>query len=87
MAPRHAGESQRYWKANIRLIAVLLSIWAGISFGCGILGIEWLNQFSIGQMPLGFWIAQQGSIFVFVALVVVYAWAMDRIDKKYGVNE
>jgi len=69
-----------YWKANRRLIIILLSIWAFVSLGCGILFVEWLNQFSIGNLPLGFWFAQQGSIYVFVLLVFVYAFYMDKLD-------
>ena len=80
-------KAHRYWKANLRIIAVLLGIWAFVSLGCGILFVEFFNQFKIGHLPLGFWIAQQGSIFVFVILVVVYALVMDRLDHIYGVEE
>ena len=83
-----AGGAQRaYWRANLRLIAVLLSIWALVSFVFGILLVEQLNTFTIGKLPLGFWFAQQGSIYVFVLLVFVYAWRMDRLDRKHGVDE
>jgi len=75
--------SEKYWQANNRLILTLLAIWAFVSFGCGILFVDWLNQFSIGNLPLGFWFAQQGSIYVFVLLIVIYAVLMDRLDKKY----
>ena len=78
---------RRYWQANRRLILVLLTIWAIVSFGCSILFVEQLNQFKIGYLPLGFWFAQQGSIFVFVVLIFVYALVMDRLDRKYGVEE
>jgi putative solute:sodium symporter small subunit len=76
-----------YWRANVRLIVLLLTIWAVVSFGCGILFVESLNRFSVGNLPLGFWFAQQGSIYVFVILIFVYAWRMDRLDRKYGVAE
>ena len=76
-----------YWKANMRLIGALLSVWAFVSYGCSIFFIEYLNQFYIGKLPLGFWFAQQGSIYVFVVLIFIYAWSMDVIDKKYGVEE
>jgi len=76
-------KSADYWKANNRLILALLFVWAFVSFGCGILFVEWLNQYSIGNLPLGFWFAQQGSIYVFVLLIVIYAVSMDRLDKKY----
>lgn len=76
-----------YWRANVRLIVTLLSIWALVSFVFSILLIEWLNTLRIGHLPLGFWFAQQGSIYVFVVLIFVYAWRMDRLDRKYGVRE
>ena len=80
-------DAQGYWRENLRLIYILLTIWAAVSFGCSILFIEQLNKVSIGQLPLGFWFAQQGSIYVFVVLIFVYAWRMDKLDKKYGVTE
>ena len=76
-----------YWRANLRLIGALLVIWAVVSYGCSILFVEPLNQFQIGQLPLGFWFAQQGSIYTFVILILVYAWRMQRLDTKYGVDE
>ena len=80
----HDERVRAYWRANRLLIAVLLVIWAAVSYGCSILFVEQLNAFTIGQLPLGFWFAQQGSIYVFVALILIYAFAMDRIDKRYG---
>ena len=83
-----AGDVQRsYWRANLRLIAVLLSIWALVSYVFGILLVEQLNQFKIGKLPLGFWFAQQGSMYVFVALIFIYAWRMGKIDEKFDVHE
>ena len=79
-------DSKAYWRANITLILSLLAVWAIVSYGCSILLVDWLNQFSLGNLPLGFWFAQQGSIYVFVVLIFIYALAMDRIDKKYGVG-
>ena len=76
-----------YWRANLKLIATLLTIWGVVSYGCGILLVEQLNRFHIGQLPLGFWFAQQGSIYVFVLLTFIYAWRMDRLDKRFGVSE
>ncbi|MEX0703623.1 MAG: DUF4212 domain-containing protein [Planctomycetales bacterium] len=76
-----------YWRANRNLIAVLLVIWGSVSLGCGVLFVEPLNAYRIGKLPLGFWIGQQGSIFLFVVLIFVYAFAMDRLDRKYGVKE
>ncbi len=82
-----APDPKRYWRANIKVIAVLLLIWATVSYGCSILFIEQLNQFKIGKLPLGFWFSQQGSIYVFVILIFVYAFIMDRLDRRYGVKE
>lgn len=83
---RNAGR-RAYWRANIRLIVILLAIWAFVSLGCGVLLVEPLNKFRFGKLPLGFWFAQQGSIYVFVVLIFVYAWRMDRLDRKHGVAE
>jgi len=76
-----------YWRQNLRLMAVLLTIWALVSFGAGIIFVEPLNNIVIGGFPLGFWFAQQGSIITFVLLIAIYVWRMDRLDKKYGIEE
>ena len=76
-----------YWKANIRLLLVLLSIWFMIWFGFGIILSDFLDQFSIGGFKLGFWFAQQGSIYGFVILIFVYVSAMNRIEKKLKDNK
>ncbi len=76
-----------YWRANLRLVGVLLGIWFITSFGFGILLVDWLNRFDFFGFPLGFWWAQQGSIYVFIALIFVYAAAMRRLDRKYDVDE
>jgi putative solute:sodium symporter small subunit len=76
-----------YWKSNIRLVSILLIIWFIVSFGLGILLVEPLNQFHLGGYPLGFWFAQQGSIYVFMVLIFVYAAQMNRLDKKFDVDE
>ncbi len=75
-----------YWKANIRLLLVLLSIWFMIWFGFGIILSDFLDQFSIGGFKLGFWFAQQGSIYGFVILIFVYVFAMNHIEKKLNNN-
>ena len=76
-----------YWKTNIRLVTVLLVIWAFVSFGCGILFRPLLSNVMIGGTDLGFWFAQQGSILFFLILIFVYAFIMNAIDRRYGVEE
>ena len=76
-------ERQAYWKANKALIRNLLIVWAIVSIGCSILFVVPLNNLQLGGVPLGFWMAQQGSIFVFVALIFIYAIQMDKLDRKY----
>ncbi len=76
--------AEEYWKKNIKYLIILLSIWFTVSFGFGIILIEELNQFKIGGFKLGFWFAQQGSIYVFVALILVYILLMNRLDKKFN---
>ena len=71
-----------YWKKNIRYITILLSIWFIVSFCCGILFVEQLNTIQIGGFKLGFWFAQQGSIFGFVAIIFTYIYLMNRLDNK-----
>ena len=75
----------RYWRANLRIMAALLGVWAGVSFGCGILLADWLNQFRLPftGFPLGFWFAQQGSIIVFVLCILTYCLVMNRLDRAY----
>ena len=84
MSPETA---QAYWKENISTILKLLVVWFIVSFGCGILFINELNAISISGVKLGFWFAQQGSIYVFVVLIFVYVKVMTDIDTKYGVQE
>lgn len=78
---------EAYWRANIRLMALLLAVWFTVSFGFGILLVEPLNAIPLFGFKLGFWWAQQGSIFVFVILIFVYAYCMHRLDQKYGVED
>ena len=78
---------QEYWKKNKILIAVLLTIWAIVSFGFSILGANALYEIKIGSVPMSFWWAQQGSMFVFVILIFAYALIMDKLDRKHGVGE
>ena len=81
------GRAAAYWRANVRLMLGLLAIWFAVSFGAGILFVDWLNRFMIGGYPLGFWFAQQGSIYVFILLILVYAWRMDRIDRAFETDD
>lgn len=80
-------QQKKYWITNLRYLGILLSIWFLVSYGCGIILADYLNGFKIGGFPLGFWFAQQGSIYVFVVLIFVYVWLMNRLDKKYDVDE
>ncbi|MAJ62235.1 MAG: hypothetical protein CBC48_21210 [bacterium TMED88] len=84
-----AQKNRAYWRANLRLLASLLIVWFGVSFGCGILWVDRLNEIRIPGtgFPLGFWFAQQGSIWVFVALIFVYVWRMNHLDRQFGVSE
>ncbi|MDP6940303.1 MAG: DUF4212 domain-containing protein [Planctomycetota bacterium] len=78
-----------YWRANLRLVGVLLAVWAFVSFGCGILLADWLDQWMLPgtTYPLGFWCAQQGSIYVFVVLIAVYVFAMNRLDRRFNQDK
>ncbi|WP_340066528.1 DUF4212 domain-containing protein [Ascidiimonas aurantiaca] len=78
---------KKYWKENLRYLTVLLIIWFVVSYGFGILLVEPLNTIKIGGFKLGFWFAQQGSIYVFVILIFVYVRLMNKLDKKYNVHE
>ena len=77
------SKNDSYWNENIRILLSLLSIWFLVSFGFGILLSDWLDQFQIGGFKLGFWFAQQGSIYVFIILIFIYIHLMDKLDKKY----
>ncbi len=76
-----------YWKINLRYLFILLGIWFLVSFGAGILFVDWLDQFRFFGFKLGFWFAQQGSIYVFVILIFVYVWLMNRLDKSFDLHE
>ena len=75
-----------YWRATIRLTLGLLLMWFLVSYGAGILFREFLDQFSIGGAPLGFWFAQQGAIYTFLVLIVIYCIGMTKLEKKYGIE-
>ncbi len=78
---------KKYWKKNLKYLAILLTIWFIVSYGFGILLAEHLNTIRMGGFKLGFWFAQQGSIYVFVILIFVYVRLMNKLDKKYNVHE
>ena len=73
-----------YWKTNLKYLFILLTLWFTVSFGFGILLVDLLNQIQIGCFKLGFWFAQQGSIYIFVVLIFVYVFLMNRLDDKTG---
>jgi len=83
------SKAHAYWRANLRLLLSLLVVWFACSFGLGVLLVDVLNQVRIPGtgFPLGFWFAQQGSIYVFVLLIFVYVWGMNRLDHRYGMDE
>ncbi|HBK71862.1 MAG TPA: DUF4212 domain-containing protein [Flavobacteriaceae bacterium] len=80
-------KQKKYWKVNLRYLAILLSIWFIVSYVFGILLVDQLNTIRIGGFKLGFWFAQQGAIYVFVILIFVYIRLMNKLDKKYGFDE
>jgi putative solute:sodium symporter small subunit len=81
------NKSKRYWRKNLRYLAILLSIWFLVSFVFGILFVDQLNTVRLGGFKLGFWFAQQGSIYVFVILIFIYIKLMNKLDKEFGFNE
>lgn len=81
------ADKKSYWQHNIKYLIGLLIIWFVVSFGAGILFAEELNSIRIGGFKLGFWFAQQGSIYVFIILIFVYVWLMNRLDKRFDVDE
>ncbi len=82
-----AARAREYWRANIKLMSILLVIWFTVSFGFGILLVDPLNQIPFFGFKTGFWWAQQGSIYVFIILIFVYARRMKRLDREYGVGD
>ncbi len=79
-------KAKAYWKENVKYLSILLIIWFVVSYGAGILFKDVLNEIRIGGFRLGFWFAQQGSIYVFVILIFVYVRLMNKLDKKYGYD-
>lgn len=87
MASSNNSQAKAYWQANLTLLISLLVVWFVVSFGFGILFVDALNQIHLGGFKLGFWFAQQGSIFTFVILIFVYAAKMNTLDRKFDVHE
>jgi|TARA_A200000113_G_scaffold71107_1_gene62149 putative solute:sodium symporter small subunit len=80
---KNNSSDNEYWRSNLKFVSILLAIWFTVSFGFGILLVENLNQFQIGGFPLGFWFSQQGSIYIFVILIFIYIYLMNKLDKKF----
>ena len=78
---------REYWRRNLKYVGMLLAVWFTVSFGFSILFVDQLDQFRFAGFKLGFWFAQQGSIYIFVALIFVYVRLMNRLDKDFGVEE
>ncbi len=76
-----------YWRTNLRYLCCLLLVWFAVSYGCAILFVDVLDRVRLGGFKLGFWFAQQGSLYVFVVLIVVYVKLMNRLDRRYGYDE
>jgi len=87
MADSNQEKRKAYWRANIRLMVILLSVWFVISYLCGIVFVEELNTIRLGGYKLGFWFAQQGSMYGFVAIIFIYARRMAVLDRKYDLHE
>lgn len=87
MSFESADTAKKYWDENIKLVSILLAIWAIVSFGCGILFVDALNTIQFMGFKLGFWFAQQGAIYMFLILIFVYVKKANALDKKYGVDE
>ena len=80
-------DRKEYWQANLSLLAKLLFVWFLVSFGFSIVLVDWLDQFSFFGFKLGFWFAQQGAIFVFISLIFVYSWRMNKIDRDFNAED
>ncbi len=78
---------KKYWRTNLKYLGILLLIWFFVSYVMGIILVDQLNTIKIGGFKLGFWFAQQGSIYFFVLIILIYIRLMNKLDKKYGVNE
>lgn len=87
MKNNNTDRAEEYWRANVRILLCLLSIWFLVSYGFGILLVDWLDQFQFFGFGLGFWFAQQGAIYCFIVLVIAYALLMRRLEKRLGLSD
>ena len=89
MADKPSPEDNRraYWRENLTIVAILLTVWFVVSLLLSVVFVDELNDIRLGGFRLGFWIAQQGSLYTFVVLIFIYVWAMNRLDRKYGLEE
>ena len=87
MSPLNEEQAKQYWRRNLSLMVKLMIVWFVVSYGCGIILVDVLNQIQIGGYKLGFWFAQQGSIYVFVALIFYYTRKMAELDREFGVDD
>ncbi len=87
MMSEQRKKAKAYWKENVKYLSILLIIWFAVSYGAGILFKDLLDGIRLGGFKLGFWFAQQGSIYVFVILIFVYVRLMNKLDKKYGYDK
>lgn len=87
MSSLNKDQAKEYWRRNVSLMVKLMVIWFVVSYGCGIILVDVLNSIQIGGYKLGFWFAQQGSIYVFVGLIFYYAKKMGDLDREFGVDE
>ncbi len=81
------NDNNKYWRENVKYLVILMSLWFIVSYGFGIILVDYLDQYSIGGFPLGFWFAQQGSIYAFIIIIAIYLVLMNRLDKKYNLND
>jgi putative solute:sodium symporter small subunit len=81
------GTGKAYWKATLKLLMSILAVWILVSFGASIIFVDLLNKVSLGGYPLGFWFAQQGSIYIYIILILVYIRSMGKLDRKFDVHE
>ncbi len=84
---QRAEDRRKYWRRNLLYVEILLAVWFLVSLGCGVLFVDQLDRFRIGGFPLGFWFAQQGAMYAFVAIIFVYVFLMNRLDRRFGVSD